>query len=287
MSKTGTDLVKWGSYEAEAVKEEAKELSSGSYFKFVPGLNTIRILPGKPGTRSPFVIVHEHFIDTAAGGKASFACPRVHARQSCPVCEKANRLMGAGNQRDYNVGKKLLPGRRVYANIVDRADPEGGVKIAGFGKTIHEGLAELREEHGDFTNPTDSGYDVLVKRKGTGQTDTQYRVKKGDVCSLADSEEEIDLLISNAPDLGLKLTILSASQIAELLGEDDDAGFADPGDDDDAAPTRALPPKPAAKTTVPAKATAPKQRAPAPAPKQRAPARSVAEAMDDDDDVAF
>jgi hypothetical protein len=270
----GTEMTKWGGYSEDAVKEEARELSSGSYFKFVPGINTIRVIPGKAGTKSPFVVVHEHFIDTAAGQKASFACPRVHAKQTCPVCEKAKRLMEAGNQRDYTVGKRLLPGRRVYANVLDRADPEGGIKIAGFGKTIHEGLAELREDHGDFTNPLEEGYDVLVKRKGTGPTDTEYKVKKGDNCALADSMEEIEALVESQPDLSLKTTILSASQISELLGEE---GI-DEEDDFDTKPPAppskpALPAKTAAKTTIPTK----------PAGKGKpAPARSIADSADDD-----
>jgi hypothetical protein len=52
------------------------------------------------------------------------------------------------------------------------------VQVFGFGKMIHEALVKIRSDEdagGDFCNP-DTGFDIIIDRKGTGKNDTEYTV---------------------------------------------------------------------------------------------------------------
>jgi hypothetical protein len=176
-----TNLVKWGSYEAETAAEEKKDLESGSaeFFKVKGGKNVVRFLPPPVGKKSPFRVVWQHYVNLpGVPNPVSFPCPMREASRACPVCAKAEKFKKTGNDADYKKALDLFPKRRVYANIIDREAPENGVQIYAFGKMVHEALVKIRSDEdagGDFCNP-DIGFDIIIDRKGTGKNDTEYTV---------------------------------------------------------------------------------------------------------------
>lgn len=220
----GTDLVKWGNYSLETAEEEQKDLdrSKGAdFFKPPIGRSVVRFLPPKPGVQKPFRVVYQHYLRPAGGSPIVFTCPRMEAKKHCPICDEADRFKRSGNQADRERAYELFPSRRVFANIIDRKDPEAGPKVFAFGKTIHEALIAIRKDEdagGDFTNPED-GFDIVIEREGSGQTDTKYKVLPSRKQSpLGDMS-----WIEQQHDLERLAQIRTAEEMSKaLLGEDAD-----------------------------------------------------------------
>ena len=174
------NLVQFGAYTLDAAKEEREQLEregGADFMKLGVGRNVVRILPPARGKQTPFRITYQHYVPTA-DGVWSFTCPRLEAKQNCPLCNYANRLRKSGKPKDRDEAYKLLPKRRVFANVINRGEPEKGPVVLAFGKTIHEELVRLREDEdagGDFTHPV-HGIDVIIDREGSGKTDTKYSV---------------------------------------------------------------------------------------------------------------
>ena len=176
------NIVQYGSYEMDAAEEEEEDLrksgGAGSFLKIQEGKTTIRILPPPAGRRSPFVTVYQHFINRPGQPAAVFNCPQSMAKTYCRVCAKANELKSTGNRADRDQAFRLFAKRRVFAVVIDRGNEEAGPQIYGFGKTVQEQLVAIRRDQdagGDFTHPED-GFDLVIERKGTGKTDTSYKV---------------------------------------------------------------------------------------------------------------
>lgn len=180
----GSNLVKYQKWEPETVEEERKALdASGSEFmKLKVGKNIVRFMPPRLGTRTPLVLVWQHYIEVPGEERPIvFACPRMMLKPArlCAVCTKADELMASQNQADRDLGFKMKHKQRVFANVIDRTNPEAGPRVLGFGKTIYDELLALRENEdigGDYTDPGDDGFDIVITRKGTSRTDTEYSV---------------------------------------------------------------------------------------------------------------
>lgn len=170
--------------EAAAAEDKAQRSDSGGgveYVKLKEGRNVLRLLPPTVGSDSPFHRVWQHYINTDDGKLVVFECPwrgkHGSERERCPACEEAERLDRSTNPLDKERARRLWPSRRVYANAIDRADPDAGTKVLVVGKMIYEGLLNIARDPdagGDFTHP-ETGFDVIVSRTGTGM-DTRYKV---------------------------------------------------------------------------------------------------------------
>lgn len=173
-------IQKWGTYTAEAAEEERAALDEeggADFMKLSVGRNIVRILPPVRGKNTPFRVTYQHYIETA-DGKWAFTCPRLENDQRCPVCELAMSLQRSGKPADRDRGYQIKAKRRVYANVINRADPDKGPVVLAFGKTIHDELVKLRQDEvtgGDYTHPV-NGIDVIIDRVGSGKTDTEYSV---------------------------------------------------------------------------------------------------------------
>jgi hypothetical protein len=182
MATQPTSLVKYGAFELTDAEEESRlgedEGGVSEFLKLAQGKNVLRFLPPKPGVK-PFKIIYEHFIETPGQkGRMRFCCPRLMAQCNCPACNEMNELRKTGNPVDRNKAWSLKGKRRVYANVIDRAHEDEGVKVFAFGKMIHEALLTIRQDAsdgGDFTNPTAEGFDIVIMRKGEA-LDTEYSV---------------------------------------------------------------------------------------------------------------
>jgi hypothetical protein len=180
-----SNLVKWGSFDIGVAEEERKAVdaetaSTSVYITLKEGDTTVRFLPPPVGVQNPFMRTHRHFIRLAnLEHPVVFNCPRMLAKQPCPVCEQVDKLKASGNRADYKKAGSFLPRLYIFANVIDRAQEERGPLILRFGKTIFDQLMEIRtdlKKGGDYTNPEEEGFDIIITRKGSGMQDTEYSV---------------------------------------------------------------------------------------------------------------
>jgi hypothetical protein len=179
-----SNLVKHGKFDIQALDEVDKKVDAiaGSVFiDFNPGDTVLRFLPPQLGSSSPFRVTALHYVDAVPGidRLVVFACPRTELKQDCPVCDEVRRLQGTQNPVDRERAFRLSAGLRVYANVIDRNNEDAGPRVAAFGKTIWEALKSIRRNTrlgGDFTDPSEAGFDIIVHREGTGKVDTRYTV---------------------------------------------------------------------------------------------------------------
>jgi len=206
----------WGVEQAEADLAKSQAEGAGDYLKLPLGTSVLRFLPPASGRSSPFVSVKQHFIEIPGGGQqkgVGFVCPRAHGGERCPACEKADRLKATGNKADYEAAKKLYPKTRHFANVIDRSDPDRGVVIFPFGKTIYEPLLALRKTEGNFVDPGPKGFDIKITKSGSG-LDTEYMVTPARESSALGCDEWLDEL----RDLEAEARVLSYAEILEKLG---------------------------------------------------------------------
>jgi hypothetical protein len=220
---------KYGSFDlGEAEKEERELQGEGAKFlKFKVGKTKVRFLPPVEGG-NPFLKVEMHYINLPTeSNPVSFACPRKMEDRECPACNEGFRLKGSKNKLDQDKGYQLLPKKRVYVNAIDREEPEKGVQIAAFGKTIYEAVLKIRKDEdagGDFTDPTD-GFDIIIERTGTGKNDTEYAVfadrKTSGLGNMDWLEQQHDLSrFAKAPRESNILAMLRGDEV-ETEGEED------------------------------------------------------------------
>jgi hypothetical protein len=223
-----SNLVRWGSYDASTAKAEKEEMAKGGggqdFMKLQAGRNVVRVLPPAPGKRSPFRVVHQHFVRLPTSpNPVVFVCPRMETKSECPLCTQAGRLRSSGNEADREKAWELMPKRRVFCSVIDRANPEAGPKVLAFGKMVHEELVSLREDEdtgGDFSHPL-TGYDVIILREGTGKNDTSYKVRraKGET-PLSPDAAEMDRWADAMPDLDQFGKVKPLEEIMLALGID-------------------------------------------------------------------
>lgn len=175
-----SNLAKYEKWSPDDIEEERQALDEESDFLKLPqGRSILRFLPPRVGTRSPFVKAFQHYIDIPGlKGAANFNCPRLMAKRFCPACDRVDELRATGNPADYELAGEIRAGKRVYANVIDRGNPERGPVVFGFGKMIHEKLISLAHnpDWGDYTDPGSDGYDIAITRKGEGMK-TKYEVQ--------------------------------------------------------------------------------------------------------------
>lgn len=190
---SATEIQQYGGWDMGIVEAQEQQVEEGGgggkadFLKLVVGRNTVRFLPPLTGP-SPLVVTSQHFIERPAG-KVVFVCPRVMAGQPCPACQKAEQLKATGKPADREAAGALFARQRIFANVIDRAHPEKGPVVFGFGKTVFEQLISLRKDPdvGDFTRPGPDGFDIIIDRKGTTKNDTEYTVRPSvKNCALGD-----------------------------------------------------------------------------------------------------
>ena len=175
-----SNLVKYGSYELEEAEKEEQELESGGaadFLKLVEGKNVVRFLPPPLGSKSPFLTVSQHYVKNPTGSPIVFACPRVMEKRYCPVCDRAQQYKRSGSPADEKAAREFFPKRRIFANVIDRNDPDNGPKILAFGAMIQKQLVKIRKNEdigGDFTDPM-NGFDIVIDKTGSG-LNTSYTV---------------------------------------------------------------------------------------------------------------
>lgn len=221
-------IVKYASFSMEEVNEAEKavnSLSSGKYLEKLPeGDTVLRFLPARPGERVVRITAMHYCRDVPGLDKLfAFSCPRYELKQECFVCAKCEELSRSPLKDDKDKAKSWSPRVKVYANVIDRGNPELGVRVWGFGKSIWEQLKELRKNMrtgGDYTDPTERGFDVVVTRTGTGQNDTEYKIMADRQCSplCEGGEPAWDAIIASQHNLEAEIDATPAEELLAALG---------------------------------------------------------------------
>lgn len=204
------NIVKYTGFDLDALdkNDKAADAIAGSVFlNLTPGDHIVRFLPALPGAESPFRITALHYIDAVPGldKMVVFACPRIELKEPCVACAEVQRLGTTKNPLDRERAGRIAANLKVYANVLDRGNPDAGPRVLGFGKMIWEQLKAIRKNArlgGDFTNPGEDGFDVIISRTGSGPRDTRYVVNADRNSSpLAKDAKEMQAIIEGQHNL--------------------------------------------------------------------------------------
>lgn len=228
-----SNLVRFSAYSPEAAtadSDRAASVSGNVIMELVPGENIVRFLPAVGDRKTPFRITAMHYIDAIPGldKLVVFACPRVEFKQPCPACTECERLNKTGNPVDRERAFRISASMRIYANVVDRKHPDAGIKVLPFGKQIQQQLKTIRDNArlgGDFTDPTEKGFDVVITREvtGTGKNGTKYVVAADrQNTALADTVDEINDLLGAQHDLEQFVNVVPPKELLSYFAAQHD-----------------------------------------------------------------
>jgi hypothetical protein len=187
------------------VDERVDSIAGNEFEEIAVGENVFRFLPVVTG--DPVRVTAVHYIDSVPGLEKMvvFACPRVELKQPCIACQKSEELAKTGNPIDRERAYRISAGLRCYANVVNRKRTDNSVKVLAFGKGIWDALKAIRQNArmgGDYTDPTENGFDIIITREGTGKNDTKYAVAADRQSSaLAPTVEQINEIIMSTKNL--------------------------------------------------------------------------------------
>jgi len=233
--ETTTSLADYGDWSAEDANSELEEVKSASSSEFlvVPpdSKKKVRLLPPPPGIKSPFFVVWKHaYTDPESGKFIAFPCPKQLAGRRCQTCEESQALRRSAAQADQDLSWEMRAKKRVLVNLLDREDGKTKVWEIGApmgkpkGKTLYEKLLKLRQDEdvgGNFVNPTNKGFDVIIQRTGKGKFNTSYEVFVDRHPSpLADDDEEALAICQGQPDLNWYITPPTPEQLQSILSGD-------------------------------------------------------------------
>lgn len=176
------------------------------FTKFPEGVTKIRLIDPEPNVRWTHWLNKEN---------RSVNCPG----RGCPICEIRSKQKA--NKEPYSYGMS----RRLAIQIINRNT--GKLEIMEQGITFFNELKELRamlaEKGEDIYD-----YDISVRRRGTGQNDTTYRLDPDEKVELTEEdkkliEEAIDLKEYFKPHEPKKiLRVLNGEKFDDVMYENND-----------------------------------------------------------------
>ena len=223
-------IVRYGAYTEEQVDADSAtvgELSGSILVKLEQGDNVFRFLPPPIGKKSPFRMTSMHYVDVPGTDKTiTLACPRYELREPCVVCAESQRLRESPNPLDRERGRRLEGNLRVYAAVLLRTpgwEENPILRVIGFGSQIYNQLKALRKNvklGGDFTNPLENGFDIIIHREGSGANDTRYSVGADRASSpLHPDPVVMQELIDNQPDLENLVNPVASDELMTIMGQ--------------------------------------------------------------------
>lgn len=162
----------------EKRKEDLKK-GSGEFntIIFQPGITRIRILP-VPKDEDFACETVQFFLGKDLGAVISPAT----FNEPCAIYDTHQELKSSDDEDDKALAGRFRPSKRYYAPAIKYSDEkgkevDGSPKLAVLPQGVYTELIDLflDDENGDFTDPKE-GYDVKIKREGTGKNDTSYTV---------------------------------------------------------------------------------------------------------------
>lgn len=218
-----SNLTKYQPFTPEAYKRGRKASTpKSSYIRKIPvGQTRLRMLPTLPGELAPWVEIAQHWVEApqGSGKRKPINCPQRMANKPCPLCHQVALWRNSGDPAQEKLADDMDINESIFANVIDRSCPEEGVKIFQMRPSILGEILDCYDAHGspDFTDPM-TGRDIVITRKGTGRTDTRYKVVFLEPSPLADSQQQIDQWIADAKPIAATYgKVLTPAQIAEVL----------------------------------------------------------------------
>jgi hypothetical protein len=212
--------------EFEHDAERARQVAGNAFMDLVVGDNVVRFVPPKLPGATPIRSTGMHFVQAIPGidRTIAFACPAKELGQPCPVCAKVDEMRRSGNPVDREMGNKMAVTLAIYSNVIDRRaaadDPNGGLRVLRYGKSILEQLKTVRRNPrmgGDFFDPTPLGFDMVIVKEGEGMT-TKYKVLPDrNPSPLAPDPVLAQQLIDNQHDLEQFVTPVVPDEILNAL----------------------------------------------------------------------
>lgn len=183
---------------------KSKDGKNGLIWKPQSGDNRVRIVPLKSNPANPF---QELFFHYRFGGKNNYLSP-ITFGENDPIAEFAESLIGGGglSKEEFKYACKFRPTARTYLPIIDRSNPDGGVKFWGFGRKIYEQLISIMtdEEWGDITDPK-AGRDIKITYIAQEDSDTNFAQTEilvaPKITPLSTSPEQLKDWLTNQPDI--------------------------------------------------------------------------------------
>lgn len=200
------------------------------------GDNLIRIIPPTwEGNDHYGLDIYVHY--NVGPDSAAYLCLNKMLDEPCPICEERNRAEAEGD-KDY--AKKLRPTKRVLFYLVDRDKEAEGIKAWASPWTIDKDImiqsTDSRTQEFYAVDDPDEGYDITIKREGTGER-TEYTVR------MARRESELDLtdamldIMEDTPIPEI-LQYFPYDRIAQVFGGQSAPAATTKDDDDDDKPAR-------------------------------------------------
>jgi len=213
-ASTGGSIVQYGGFtldDADDVDKAVDTIAGKQFLSIGVGDTIVRFLPPLPGKKTLRVSA-VHYVDALPGMDKLivFACPRYERKEPCIACDKADQLRRSQSPIDRDRAWKISAQLKIYAAVIDRDNEEAGPRVYAFGKNVHTQLKAIRRNPrlgGDFTDPTENGFDIIINRTGTGVKDTRYAVAAArENTPLSASPELMQMWIENQPDLDSLVT---------------------------------------------------------------------------------
>lgn len=208
----------------EATLRRMGEISSrrNTFWKAKEGQNSFRVLRAKEG--DPWYVDVEVHYGLGPEGKDRVPCLLFLGEANCPACDDIAKLKSSSSQSDRDRADKIKPSHHCLINILDLDAIGKGVQIWAASETKAFELMEyyIDPEWGDFTHPK-TGYEIRMKRTGTGRNDTSYGAIK-----LAKSPSPLPdakTVLSQLKNLEGVFQVRTAAEMRALLDGDGDGDF--------------------------------------------------------------
>lgn len=179
-------------------REDLKRSGPGKFVIFKEGTTRIRILPVGEENEWGMEVVYFYLglkENIAVISPATFG-------EKCAIMNAYNELSASKSAEDRKFAKKFRPQKRFMAPCIVYKDDYGrevnkerGKSLALMTSGVYQECIDLYldNDNGDFTDPR-RGYDLKIKRSGTGLTDTEYKVITGKITKLPmEWRGEVDL----------------------------------------------------------------------------------------------
>ena len=157
--------------------------------------------------------------------------------EPCPFMEKYQELKSSKDDDDKNLAKLIVPRRRyVIGGIV--YDDEKGTKVGYEGKdkgvlvpsSVYQDIIDLyldEDEAGDMTDYK-TGYDIKIKRSGSGKFDTTYsatQCKPTKLDKKYQGQLDLESIVRSQIKSYEELEEILAKFLKEDHGDDEDPAF--------------------------------------------------------------
>lgn len=168
----------------EAKKQEIKNKSGGwKYFLIKEGTLRVRHVP--VGDERDWSVEAVTFY---LGKDLGVLISPATFKGKCAFMDAYNEMSGSKKPSEREIAKRIKPGRKYFSPIVRYKDAQGteidkdsGVKLLLMTPGLAQEAIDLyldEKEAGDFTDPSENGYDLKYVRVGTTKTDTEYTVRQ-------------------------------------------------------------------------------------------------------------